>query len=160
MNSIQYIKTPLAQVLERELDVCWTPSFKTPGSFGIDLRACIELPITLDFQQTTLIPTGLHLFAGSSSPTLGMFLLPRSSNPGWMLLNTVGLIDNDYQGELMLKVFNNGSSSLGQRVTFAPGERLAQAVFLNFLQPSFELVTEFSSTTERGQGGFGSTGNG
>lgn len=130
------------------------PQYATPGSAGMDLRACIEAPISLNPGQTVLIPTGIAIHLADSS--LAAMILPRSGlghKHGVVLGNLVGLIDSDYQGELMISCWNRGSSAF----TIEVGERIAQMVIVPVVQPKFERVEEFSSS-ERGAGGFGSTG--
>lgn len=130
------------------------PQYATSGSAGMDLRACIDAPISLNPGQTVLIPTGIAIHLADSS--LAAMILPRSGlghKHGVVLGNLVGLIDSDYQGELMISCWNRGSSAF----TIEVGERIAQMVIVPVVQPKFERVDEFSSS-ERGAGGFGSTG--
>lgn len=130
------------------------PQYATTGSAGLDLRACIEQPITIVPGQTVLIDTGLSLFINDAN--LAATILPRSGlghKHGIVLGNLVGLIDSDYQGPLMVSCWNRGQQSY----TVEPGERIAQLVIVPIVQVEFELVDEFIET-ERGQGGFGSTG--
>lgn len=130
------------------------PQYATQGSAGMDLRACIEAPLILAPGQTALIPTGIAIHL--ADPSLAAMILPRSGlghKHGIVLGNLVGLIDSDYQGELMISCWNRGSTSF----TIEVGERIAQMVIVPVVQPKFELVAEFSGS-ERGQGGFGSTG--
>ena len=130
------------------------PEYATAGSAGLDLRACIEHPVTIQPGQTVLIDTGLSLFINDSG--LAATILPRSGlghKHGIVLGNLVGLIDSDYQGPLMISCWNRGQQSY----TVEPGERIAQLVIVPIVQVEFELVNEFVET-ERGHGGFGSTG--
>jgi len=130
------------------------PAYATPGSAGLDLRACLEAPIVLEPGQTTLIPTGLAIHIGD--PGLAAMILPRSGlghKHGIVLGNLVGLIDSDYQGPLMVSCWNRGSAAF----TLQPMERIAQLVIVPVVQASFVRVDEFD-TSERGEGGFGSTG--
>ncbi|MCC2606418.1 dUTP diphosphatase [Planctobacterium marinum] len=130
------------------------PEYATPGSAGMDLRACLDAPLTLAPGQTELIPTGLAMYIGD--PGLCATILPRSGlghKKGLVLGNLVGLIDSDYQGQLMVSVWNRGQQS--QEIK--PGERIAQLVILPVIQAQFEVVEEFTES-ERGQGGFGSSG--
>lgn len=130
------------------------PEYATPGSAGMDLRACLDAPLTLEPGQTELIPTGLAMYIGD--PGLCATILPRSGlghKKGLVLGNLVGLIDSDYQGQLMVSVWNRGQQS--QEIK--PGERIAQLVILPVIQAQFEIVEEFTES-ERGQGGFGSSG--
>lgn len=130
------------------------PGYATPGSAGLDLRACLDEPLTLLPGQTTLVGTGLAIYIGD--PGLAAMILPRSGlghKHGIVLGNLVGLIDSDYQGELMVSCWNRGQDSF----TIEPGERLAQLVLVPVVQAEFEIVEEFHAS-DRGQGGFGSTG--
>lgn len=130
------------------------PHYATPGSAGLDLRACIETPITLEPGQTVLVPTGLAIHL--EDPGHAALILPRSGlghKHGIVLGNLVGLIDSDYQGQLMISTWNRGVSTF----TLNPFERLAQLVVVPVVQVEFNLVDEFADS-ERGAGGFGSTG--
>ncbi|MGK5072204.1 dUTP diphosphatase [Janthinobacterium sp. ZB1P44] len=130
------------------------PAYATPGSAGLDLRACIEEPITIEAGQTVLIPTGLAIHIGD--PSYAAMILPRSGmghKNGIVLGNLVGLIDSDYQGQLMVSTWNRGQSAF----TLNPMERLAQLIIVPVLQVGFNVVEEFGDS-ERGVGGFGSTG--
>jgi dUTP pyrophosphatase len=132
------------------------PQYATSGSAGLDLRACIDAPLEMAPGQTHLIPTGLSIFI--RDPGYAGVILPRSGmghKHGIVLGNLVGLIDADYQGPLMVSAWNRGQ----QAFILNPMERLAQLVILPIQQVSFQLVDEFDAT-ERGQGGFGSTGKG
>jgi len=130
------------------------PAYATPGSAGLDLRACIDAPITIEAGQTVLIPTGLAIHIGD--PGYAAMILPRSGmghKNGIVLGNLVGLIDSDYQGQLMVSTWNRGQSAF----TLNPMERLAQLIVVPVLQVGFQVVDEFD-TSARGAGGFGSTG--
>lgn len=130
------------------------PAYATPGSAGLDLRACIDKPIVLEPGQAELIPTGLAIHIGD--PALAAMVLPRSGlghKHGIVLGNLVGLIDSDYQGQLMVSCWNRGQSPF----TIEPMERIAQLVIVPVVQAEFEIVDEFAAS-ERGAGGFGSTG--
>lgn len=130
------------------------PHYATPGSAGLDLRACIEMPLLLAPGQTTLVPTGMAIHL--ADPGLAAMILPRSGlghKHGIVLGNLVGLIDSDYQGELMVSVWNRGHDSF----TLNPLDRIAQLVVVPVLQVAFNVVEAFSDS-ERGAGGFGSTG--
>jgi len=130
------------------------PTYATPGSAGLDLRACIDAPITIEAGQTVLIPTGLAIHL--ADPNYAAMILPRSGmghKNGIVLGNLVGLIDSDYQGQLMISTWNRGQSAF----TLQPMERLAQLIIVPVVQVDFELVDDFAHT-ERGAGGFGSTG--
>ena len=130
------------------------PAYATPGSAGLDLRACLDAPLVLAPGQTELIPTGLAIHIGD--PSLAAMILPRSGlghKHGIVLGNLVGLIDSDYQGPLMVSCWNRGASAF----TVQPLERIAQLVIVPVVQASFRRVDEFGAS-ERGEGGFGSTG--
>lgn len=132
------------------------PAYATPGSAGLDLRACLDAAVTLAPGQTTLIPTGLAIHI--ADPGLAALILPRSGlghKHGIVLGNLVGLIDSDYQGPLMVSCWNRGS----QAFTIQPMERIAQLVIVPVVQASFRLVDSFEAS-QRGEGGFGSTGRG
>jgi len=130
------------------------PHYATPGSAGLDLRACIAGPLVLAPGETTLIPTGIAIHL--ADPGLAAMILPRSGlghKHGIVLGNLVGLIDSDYQGEIMVSTWNRGS----ERFTLNPLDRLAQLVVVPVLQVAFNVVEEFDAS-RRGEGGFGSTG--
>ena len=130
------------------------PTYATDGSAGIDLRACLKEPVTLEPGDTYLIPTGLSIHI--ADPSLAAMILPRSGlghKHGIVLGNLVGLIDSDYQGELMVSCWNRGQSTF----TINVGERIAQLVLVPVVQADFEVVSEFDASS-RGEGGFGSTG--
>ncbi|HMT79883.1 MAG TPA: dUTP diphosphatase [Azonexus sp.] len=130
------------------------PNYATPGSAGLDLRACIEAPLHVAPGQTTLVPTGMAIHL--ADPGLAAMILPRSGlghKHGIVLGNLVGLIDSDYQGELMVSVWNR--SSVG--FTLNPLDRIAQLVVVPVLQVGFNIVDDFDAS-HRGEGGFGSTG--
>ena len=130
------------------------PAYATPGSAGLDLRACLDAPLVLEPGQCKLIPTGLAIHIGD--PGLAAMLLPRSGlghKHGIVLGNLVGLIDSDYQGPLMVSCWNRGQTVF----TVQPMERIAQLVIVPVLKAEFRRVDEFE-TADRGAGGFGSTG--
>jgi dUTP pyrophosphatase len=130
------------------------PHYATPGSAGLDLRACLDEALVLAPGQTQLIPTGLSIHIGD--PGFAAMLLPRSGlghKHGIVLGNLVGLIDSDYQGPLMVSCWNRGSAPF----TIEPMERIAQMVIVPVVQAAFRRVDAFA-TSDRGQGGFGSTG--
>lgn len=132
------------------------PAYATPGSAGLDLRAALDQPLVLEPGQAELIPTGLAMHLGD--PGLAAMILPRSGlghKHGIVLGNLVGLIDSDYQGPLMVSCWNRGS----QPFTIQPMERIAQLVIVPVVQASFRQVDGFESS-QRGEGGFGSTGRG
>ena len=131
------------------------PAYATEGSAGLDLRACLDAPLTLKPGQTQLIGTGLAMHIGD--PGLAATILPRSGlghKHGIVLGNLVGLIDSDYQGELKVSVWNRGSEAY----QVEPGERIAQLVIVPVVQVDFNLVTEFADSA-RGAGGFGHSGS-
>ncbi len=130
------------------------PAYATPGSAGLDLRALLDAPITIAPGATVLVRTGLAIHIGA--PGYAAVILPRSGlghKKGIVLGNLVGLIDSDYQGELMISTWNRGQEPF----VLEPFERLAQLVVMPVVQPQFKLVDEFVES-ERGTGGFGSTG--
>ncbi len=131
------------------------PTRATDGSAGIDLRACIDEPITIKAGETKLIGTGLSIYI--ADPNYAGIILPRSGlghKHGIVLGNLVGLIDADYQGELMVSVWNRSTTDF----VLHPAERMAQYMVVPVVRPSFEIVDEFSDVSERGAGGFGSSG--
>lgn len=130
------------------------PAYATPGSAGLDLRALLDEPLTLQPGETVLIPTGLAIHIGDAN--LCATILPRSGmghKHGIVLGNLVGLIDSDYQGQLMISTWNRGQSVF----TIEPGDRIAQLVFVPVVQAEFAIVDEFAAT-DRGEGGFGHSG--
>ncbi len=130
------------------------PQYATPGSAGLDLRACIESAIVLNPGETQLIPTGLAIHLDDAG--YAAVILPRSGlghKHGVVLGNLVGLIDSDYQGQLMVSLWNRGKEAF----TVQPFERIAQMVIVPVVQAEFRVVAEFGDS-ERGEGGFGSTG--
>jgi len=131
------------------------PHYGTAGSAGLDLRACLEQDLVLQPGQTELIPTGMAIHL--EDPGYAAMLLPRSGlghKHGVVLGNLVGLIDSDYQGPLMVSLWNRGTEPF----TVAVGERIAQMVVVPVVQPEWVIVDEFGDQTERGEGGFGHTG--
>jgi dUTP pyrophosphatase len=131
------------------------PSYATPGSAGLDLRAVIDAPLTIEPGQTVLISTGMSIYL--ADPNYAALILPRSglgAKQGIVLGNLVGLIDSDYQGPLMVPAWNRGS----QPFVLQPMERLAQMVIVPVVQAQFTVVDAFVAT-QRGAGGFGSTGS-
>ena len=132
------------------------PQYATPGSAGLDLRACVPAPLTLNPGQCELIPAGIAIHI--NDPGYAAVILPRSGlghKHGIVLGNLVGLIDSDYQGQLFVSTWNRGNTSF----VISPMERLAQLVLIPVMQIEFNVVDEFS-TSDRGAGGFGSTGKG
>jgi dUTP pyrophosphatase len=132
------------------------PAYATPGSAGLDLRACVDAPVVLAAGETQLLPTGLSIHI--KDPGLAAMLLPRSGlghKHGIVLGNLVGLIDSDYQGPLMVSCWNRGNAAF----TIQPLERIAQLVIVPVVQARFRVVDSFDDSV-RGGGGFGSTGRG
>lgn len=130
------------------------PHYATPGSAGLDLRACLDAAVTLNPGETRLIPTGLAIHLADAG--YAAMILPRSGlghKHGVVLGNLVGLIDSDYQGQLMVSLWNRGHEPF----TVQPFERIAQMVIVPVVQAEFNVVDEFDSS-QRGEGGFGSTG--
>ena len=130
------------------------PAYATPGSAGLDLRACLDAPLTLEPNAWQLVPTGMALFL--DDPAYAALILPRSGlghKHGIVLGNLVGLIDSDYQGQLMVSAWNRSATAF----TIAPMERIAQLVIVPVVQAQFRVVTEFAASI-RGEGGYGSTG--
>ncbi len=143
------------RVLDPRMSEC-LPAYATPGSAGLDLRASLDAPMVLQPGQTQLIPTGLSIHL--NDPNLAAMILPRSGlghKHGIVLGNLVGLIDSDYQGPLMVSCWNRGQDAF----TIQPMERIAQLVIVPVVQADFRLVDSFEAS-ERGEGGFGSTGRG
>ena len=131
------------------------PTYATSGSAGMDLRACIESAITITPGETILIPTGISIYI--QDPGLAATILPRSGlghKHGIVLGNLVGLIDSDYQGPLMVSLWNRGNEAFEVSI----GDRIAQLVIVPIVQTEFEVVEEFT-VSDRGEGGFGHTGN-
>ncbi|BEU97490.1 dUTP diphosphatase [Acidovorax sp. DW039] len=130
------------------------PAYATPGSAGLDLRACLDAPLTLQPNAWQLVPTGIAMYL--KDPGYAALILPRSGlghKHGIVLGNLVGLIDSDYQGQLMVSAWNRSDVAF----TIEPMERLAQMVIVPVVQAQFNVVTDFVAT-ERGEGGYGSTG--
>ena len=130
------------------------PTYATPGSAGLDLRACLDVPLTLEANQWKLVPTGIAIYL--KDPGYAALILPRSGlghKHGIVLGNLVGLIDSDYQGQLMVSAWNRSAVSF----TIDPMERIAQLVIVPVVQASFRVVEDFP-LSNRGEGGYGSTG--
>ena len=143
------------KVLDPRLAEC-LPAYATAGSAGLDLRACTEGPLVIEPGQATLIPTGIAIHL--ADPGLAAMILPRSGlghKHGIVLGNLVGLIDSDYQGPLMVSCWNRGQTAF----TVQPMDRIAQLVIVPVVQARFRQVQDFGAS-ERGEGGFGSTGRG
>lgn len=131
------------------------PAYATPGSAGLDLRACLNEPLTLQPNAWQLVPTGIAIYL--QDPNFAAMILPRSGlghKHGIVLGNLVGLIDSDYQGQLMVSAWNRSDVAF----TIEPMERIAQLVIVPVVQAQFNVVTEFHASSERGEGGYGSTG--
>lgn len=143
------------KVLDERLGKLWDlPNYATVGSAGLDLRACLDEAVTIEPGQTVLVKTGLAIYIEDAN--FAGLVLPRSGlghKHGIVLGNLVGLIDSDYQGELMVSVWNRGQNSF----VLEPGERLAQYVVVPVQHVEFDIVDEFAAS-ERGAGGFGHTG--
>ncbi|QMU62037.1 MAG: dUTP diphosphatase [Gammaproteobacteria bacterium] len=153
----QYSKTQKTEVrildsrIGKEIPL---PTYATAGSAGMDLRACVDASITISPGETVLIPTGISIYI--QDPGLAATILPRSGlghKHGIVLGNLVGLIDSDYQGPLMVSLWNRGSETFSIDV----GDRIAQLVIVPIVQTEFEIVEEFT-VSDRGEGGFGHTG--
>lgn len=142
------------KVLDERLREC-LPAYATAGSAGLDLRACLDAPLTLAANAWQLVPTGLAMHL--KDPAYAALILPRSGlghKHGIVLGNLVGLIDSDYQGQLMVSAWNRSDTPF----TIEPMERIAQLVIVPVVQASFRLVDAFEAHSERGEGGYGSTG--
>lgn len=130
------------------------PTYATAGAAGLDLRACLDQPLTVQPGETVMIPTGLAIHI--ADPELAAIVLPRSGlghKHGIVLGNLVGLIDSDYQGPLLISCWNRGTAAF----TIQVGERIAQLVFIPIVRVQFEIVEAFA-TSQRGEGGFGHSG--
>lgn len=130
------------------------PAYATSGSAGMDLRACLDEPLTIAPGETHLLPTGMAIHIGD--PSLAAIILPRSGlghKHGIVLGNLVGLIDSDYQGQLMVSCWNRGNTTF----TIEPGDRIAQLVFVPVVQAELNIVESFDASL-RGEGGFGHSG--
>ena len=141
------------KILDPRLHDCM-PGYATPGSAGIDLRACIDQPLEVAPQQTLLVPSGMAIHL--ADPGFAAMILPRSGlghKHGIVLGNLVGLIDSDYQGQLQVSLWNRGNTPF----TLQPLERMAQLIIVPVVQARFNIVDEFPPS-QRGEGGFGSTG--
>lgn len=133
------------------------PRYATSGSAGVDLHACLSKPLRLHAGRREIIPTGYTIHIGNRN--LAGFLLPRSGlghKQGLVLGNLVGLIDSDYQGELLVSAWNSKSEGV---VTIEPGMRIAQLIIVPIVQATYTITDTFDQSTERSDGGFGSTGN-
>ncbi|MDQ2188048.1 dUTP diphosphatase [Alcaligenaceae bacterium A4P071] len=149
------MKSVALKIIDARMRDC-LPAYATPGSAGLDLRACLDAALVIEPGTTHLVPTGLAIHV--DDPAYAAMILPRSGlghKHGIVLGNLVGLIDSDYQGQLMVSVWNRGA----QAFTLEPMERMAQLVIVPVMQVTFDIVDEFSDSS-RGAGGFGSTGRG
>jgi len=150
-------KTVQLKILDSRLNTEFPlPDFATDGSAGVDLRACIDAPLTLEPGDTRLIPSGMAIYI--EDPSLAGMILPRSGlghKHGIVLGNLVGLIDSDYQGQVFVSCWNRGDDAF----VIEPGARIAQMVFVPVVQTQFQVVEEFIESS-RGAGGFGHTGHG
>ena len=144
------------KILDARLQGQW-PAYATPGSAGLDLRACLDAPLTLAPNAWQLVPTGMAIHL--ANPGYAALILPRSGlghKHGIVLGNLVGLIDSDYQGQLMVSAWNRSDTAF----TIQPMERIAQLVVVPVVQAQFRQVDDFVATTQRGEAGYGSTGLG
>lgn len=148
-------RTLQVRILDARIGRDWPlPAYATGGSAGMDLRACIDAPLLLQPGGAELIPTGIAIYV--ADPGLAAVILPRSGlghKHGIVLGNLTGLIDSDYQGPLMVSCWNRGQAAY----TVQPGERIAQLIIVPVVQVALDVVTDFAAT-ERGSGGFGSSG--
>lgn len=148
-------RTLQVRILDARIGRDWPlPAYATGGSAGMDLRACIDAPLLLQPGSAELIPTGIAIYV--ADPGLAAVILPRSGlghKHGIVLGNLTGLIDSDYQGPLMVSCWNRGQAAY----TVQPGERIAQLIIVPVVQVALDVVTDFAAT-ERGSGGFGSSG--
>jgi dUTP pyrophosphatase len=147
------------KVLDRRLHQWGLPAYGSDMAAGLDLRACIDAPLAIEPQApATMIPSGIAVLI--NRPDIAAFILPRSglgARLGLIVAQSVGTIDPDYAGPWIIPLINRNAANTPP-VTVNPGDRIAQAVFLPVVRPGFRLVEEFSATTTRGAGGFGSTG--
>jgi dUTP pyrophosphatase len=148
------------KVLDARLHEWGLPKYQTPLAAAIDLFACIDQPLQLKPQEAAvLVPSGIALHMDSLD--FCAVILPRSGlghKKGLVLGNSVGLIDADYTAQCFISVWNRNPASSNEVITIQPGERIAQMMFLPVVRPEFKVVDEFSATSQRGGGGFGSTG--
>ena len=150
------MKTPIQlKILDPRIGTDFdVPDYATDGSAGMDLRACVDQATSIAPGQTILVPTGLSIYV--ADPSIAAVLLPRSGlghKHGIVLGNLTGLIDSDYQGPLMVSLWNRGDKEF----VVTPGDRIAQMVFVPIVQAKFDIVEEFAES-DRGSGGFGHTG--
>jgi dUTP pyrophosphatase len=161
--NLLFKKTELAKQVEVQANVDFTPLRAHQTDAGADLRCCSLEPMYLHPGTITKVLSGVHIWLGSGDTHSGFvvankgyvgFMVPRSSNPGIILRNTIGTMDYEYQGEIIMNWFN----PLDYIVTLQPGERIAQLLVLPIMLPTFELVDDFFISTKRGEKGYGSTG--
>jgi len=150
------------KVMDARLHAWGLPQYQTALAAAIDLMACIDAPLVLKPQEpAVLIPTGIALHMNSAG--LCAVILPRSGlghKKGLVLGNSAGLIDADYTAQCFISAWNRNPAGSGLDITVQPGDRIAQMLFLPVVRPQFQVVDEFSAPSERGEGGFGSTGVG
>ena len=148
------------KILDERLHTWGLPKYQTALAAAIDLMACLDAPLEIAPQApAVLVPTGLALHMNASE--LCAVILPRSGlghKKGLVLGNSVGLIDADYTAQCFISVWNRNPAGAGEAIVINPGERIAQMLFLPVVRPQFQVVSEFSASSERGEGGFGSTG--
>ncbi len=148
------------KIVDQRLRLWGLPQYQTPLAAAVDLMACLDEPMVLAPQQpAVLIPTGLAMHMNSSE--FCAVILPRSGlghKKGLVLGNGMGLIDADYTAQCFISAWNRNAPGSGQEIVINPGERIAQLLFLPIARPQFEIVEEFSQVSQRGGGGFGSTG--
>jgi len=155
-------RSPLIEVrvLDERLRTWGLPAYQTADAAAVDIHACVDAPVLIEPQQpAVLVPSGFAVHIGD--PGLAALILPRSGlghTAGLVLGNGIGLIDADYLGQIFVSVWNRSAAGSAP-VRIAPGDRFAQLVFVPVVRPAFTVVENFSRTTARGTGGFGSTGN-
>lgn len=154
-NDVVTAKTIQVKILDERIGKAFPlPRYETTDAAGLDLRACLNEPLTIAAGETQLIPTGISIYIGDAN--MAAVILPRSGlghKHGLVLGNLVGLIDADYQGPLMVSCWNRGQAAY----TISPGDRIAQLVFLPIVRAEFAIVNEYTATS-RGDGGFGHSG--
>ncbi len=148
------------RVLDRRLEAWGLPRYESPMAAGVDLRACIDAPLTLPAQApAVLVPSGIAIHL--ADPHLAAIVVPRSGlghKKGLVMGNLQGVIDADYTGPIMISVWNRSAPDT-EPIVIAPGERIAQMLFVPIVRPTFAVVEDFSAASTRGAGGFGSTGS-
>ena len=155
-HSLTMLKNIEVKILDNRIGTEYPlPAYATDGAAGLDLRACIDAPLTLNPGDSQLIPTGMAIHIADQH--MAGIILPRSGlghKNGIILGNSVGLIDSDYQGPLMVSCWNRSQTAY----TIQPGDRIAQLVIIPIIHATFEIVNEFANNSARGEGGFGSSG--